>query len=109
MPTGALLVLTTLGSADAARTLVRGLVADRLIACGTVLPGGESIYRWRGAVTEESEVVVLLKTRVERWDALRAAVAARHPYEVPELLAFPAEHALEPYLAWLGAEVGGAP
>ena len=104
MPTGALLVLTTLGSADAAKSLVRGLVEDRLIACGTVLPSGQSIYRWRGAVTEESEVVVLLKTRVERWDALRAAVAKRHPYEVPELLAFPADHGLEPYLNWLAAE-----
>ena len=104
MPTGALLVLTTLGSADAAKSLVRGLVEDRLIACGTVLPGGQSIYRWRGAVTEESEVVVLLKTRVERWDALRAAVAQRHPYEVPELLAFPADQGLESYLNWLAAE-----
>jgi len=104
MPTGALLVLTTLGSADAARTLVRGLVEDRVIACGTVLPGGESIYRWRGSVTQESEVVVLLKTRVERWDALRTAVAARHPYEVPELLAFPADRGLESYLDWLNAE-----
>lgn len=105
MPTGALLVLTTLGSADAARTLVQGLVADRVIACGTILPAGESIYRWRGAVTTESEVVVLMKTRVERWEALRAAVASRHPYEVPELLAFPVEHGLDAYLAWLGTEV----
>src|SRR5687767_1685869 len=104
MPTGALLVLTTLGSADAAKSLVRGLVEDRVIACGTVLPGGESIYRWRGAVTEESEVVVLLKTRVEQWDALRAAVAKRHPYEVPELLAFSADQGLEPYLNWLATE-----
>jgi periplasmic divalent cation tolerance protein len=104
MPTGALLVLTTLGSADAARTLVRGLVEERLIACGTVLPAGQSIYRWRGSVTEESEVVVLLKTRVERWDALRAAVTARHPYQVPELLAFPVEHGLEAYLDWLWLE-----
>jgi periplasmic divalent cation tolerance protein len=104
LSTGALLVLTTLGSADAARMLVRGLVEDRVIACGTLLPAGASIYRWRGAVTEESEVVVLLKTRVEKWDALRAAVAARHPYEVPELLAFSVAHGLESYLSWLAAE-----
>lgn len=107
MPTGALLVLTTLGSVDAARSLVRSLVDDRLVACGTVLPGGLSIYRWRGSVTEESEVVVLLKTRVERWEALRAAVTARHPYEVPELLAFTVERGLDAYLAWLGAETDG--
>lgn len=104
MATGALLVMTTVGSAAAAQELIKGLVAERLVACGTMIDG-TSIYRWRGAVTEESEVVVLLKTRVERWEALRAAVAARHPYEVPELLAFPVDRALEPYLAWLGDEV----
>lgn len=104
MATGALLVVTTVGSAAAARELVRGLVAERLVACGTMIDGS-SIYRWQGAVTEESEVVVLLKTRVERWDALQAAIAARHPYEVPELLAFPVERGLAPYLAWLGTEV----
>ena len=104
MATGALLVVTTVGSADAARELVQGLVAERLVACGTMI-GGSSIYRWQGAVTEESEVVVLLKTRVERWDALQAAIAARHPYEVPELLAFPVQRGLEAYLAWLGTEV----
>lgn len=104
MATGALLVVTTVGSAAAAKDLVRSLVADRLIACGTMIDGA-SIYRWRGAVTEESEVVVLLKTRVERWDALRAAVASRHPYEVPELLAFPVDRGHDPYLAWLESEV----
>jgi periplasmic divalent cation tolerance protein len=104
MATGALLVMTTVGSAEAARALVRELVAERLIACGTMVDG-MSIYRWRGAVTEESEVVVLLKTRVERWETLRAAIAARHPYEVPELLAFPVERGLEAYLEWLGTEV----
>ena len=49
MATGALLVLTTLGSSGDARELVRGLVEDRLIACGTMVPAA-SIYRWEGAV-----------------------------------------------------------
>jgi periplasmic divalent cation tolerance protein len=98
-------VLTTLGSAAEALRLVRRLVEQRLVACGTVLPGATSVYRWRGDVTEEEEVVVLLKTVQGRWDALRAAVAAEHPYEVPELLALPVGAGLTPYLAWLSAEV----
>lgn len=104
MATGALLVLTTIGSTAAAQELVRSLVAERLVACGTMLEG-RSIYRWRGDVTEENEVVVLLKTRGEQWEALQAAVTARHPYEVPELLAFPVDRGLGPYLRWLAAEV----
>src|SRR5437870_4636128 len=103
----ALLVLTTLASEQDARALVTALVADRLVACGTLLPGARSIYRWAGKVTEETEVVVLLKTDARKWDALAAAVRAKHPYEVPELLALPVERGLEPYLAWLASEVEG--
>jgi len=105
MPTHALLVLTTLGSAADARAFVTGLVQDRLVACGTLLPGAASVYRWEGTITEEPEVVVLLKTDASKWDDLRAAVAERHPYEVPELLAFPVERGMDLYLSWLTSEV----
>jgi len=70
-----------------------------------VLPGAASIYRWEGAVKEESEVVVLLKTDASKWEALAAAVEERHPYEVPELLAFPVERGADLYLSWLTSEV----
>jgi periplasmic divalent cation tolerance protein len=103
----ALVVLTTLGSLDDARTLVRALVDERLIACGTLLPGARSIYRWDGEVKEEMEVVVLLKTEVSKWEALTAAIRRLHPYRVPELLALPVDRGLEPYLAWLRSEVVG--
>jgi periplasmic divalent cation tolerance protein len=101
----ALVVLTTLANDGDARTLVTALLADRLIACGTLLPGARSIYRWEGELTEESEVVVLLKTDVARWDALCRAVRAKHPYQVPELLALSVEHGLDAYLSWLTSEV----
>jgi len=104
MATDALVVLTTLGSSDDARKLVRGLVEERLVACGTVLPAA-SIYRWEGAVHEEEEVVVLLKTDASKWDALAAVLNDRHPYEVPELLAFPAEAGSPAYLSWLKGSV----
>jgi periplasmic divalent cation tolerance protein len=101
-----LVVITTLGQEAEARALVTALLQERVIACGTVLPGATSIYRWEGAVTEEREVVVLLKTDQTRWDALRAAVERRHPYRVPELLALPVAYGLDRYLAWLASEVG---
>jgi periplasmic divalent cation tolerance protein len=105
MATGALVVLTTVSSVEDARRLVQALVHERVIACGTILPAATSIYRWKNEVKEESEAVVLLKTDASRWDALVAAVRARHPYEVPELLALPAERGLQAYLDWLEHEV----
>ena len=101
----ALVVITTLGNEADARALVTALVARRLIACGTVLPGGRSIYRWEGKVTEAPEVVVLLKTVAARWTALKASVEQLHPYRVPELLALPVTDGLERYLTWLASEV----
>jgi len=101
----ALVVLTTLNKEDDARRLVRGLLEARLIACGTVLPGARSIYRWKGEVTEEDEMVVILKTDASKWDALATRVREDHPYRVPELLALPVTRGLDAYLRWLGAEV----
>lgn len=99
-----LLVLTTLGSAEDARTLVRRVVQDRVAACGTVLGGATSIYRWKGAVEEAEEVQVLLKTHRDRWDDLQTAVRTLHPYEVPELIALPITRGLPDYLEWVGHE-----
>ena len=105
MATDALVVITTLSSVEDARKLVHALMSERVIACGTILPAATSIYRWKNELKEETEAVVLLKTEASRWTALQAAVRARHPYEVPELLALPVERGLEAYLDWIEHEV----
>lgn len=99
-----IVALTTVASKDAARDLVKSLVDDQLIACGTIVSKGTSLFRWEGAVTEETEFVVLMKTRLARWDELRKAVEQRHPYEVPELLALPVEAGSARYLQWVAEE-----
>ncbi len=105
-PAPTITALTTAPSAEAAKRLVRTLVERRVIACGTVLPGAISIYRWQGAVAEEEEVVVLLKTTAARWAELAATLPGLHPYEVPELLALPVADGHAPYLEWVRAETG---
>ncbi len=102
--TDALVVLTTLASDDEALRLVRTLLDRRLIACGTILPGSRSIYRWQGKIADEREVVVLLKTRSARLEALKQAFAELHPYKVPELLAISVEAGLDRYLEWINSE-----
>ena len=104
MHTDALVVLTTLASEEEAVTLVRALLERRLVACGTVLPGGRSLYRWQGKIADEREAVVLLKTRSGRLESLKDAFATLHPYKVPELLAVPVEAGLDRYLEWIAGE-----
>ena len=98
------LAVTTVPSVEVGRALVKSLVERKLVACGNILPGVTSIYRWKGAVEESAEAVVLLKTRAERWDALREIFPSLHPYEVPELIVVPIIGGHQPYLDWLAAE-----
>jgi periplasmic divalent cation tolerance protein len=102
--TDALVVMTTVSSEDEAVTLIRGLLDQRLVACGTIVPGVRSLYRWEGKVADEREVIVLLKTRSARLEALEVAFGTLHPYKVPELLALPVEAGNAKYLGWLSAE-----
>lgn len=102
--TDAIVVLTTCASEDEAVRLVRTLLERRLIACGTLLPGARSFYRWEGKIADEREVCVLLKSRSARLDSLREAFGELHPYKVPELLALPVEAGLEKYLEWINSE-----
>ena len=101
----AVLAITTVTSEDAAVSLVRGLLEQRLIACGSILPAIRSIYRWEGRVADEKEILVPLKTTADRVPELSAAFKSLHPYDVPEFLTFGADSVLPAYLSWLAAEV----
>lgn len=98
-------VLVSCPSEAVAVELARALVGERLAACGSILPGIRSIYRWEGAVQDEAELLLLLKTRRDRADALCERVAALHPYQVPEAIALPVVTGLSPYLAWVSDQV----
>ncbi len=97
-------VLMTAPNRDVAVQLVRTLVDERLAACGNVLPGLVSIYRWEGDVQEDPEALVILKTHTGALDALLRRAPELHPYDVPELLALPVMEGLPSYLAWVGEE-----
>src|SRR5688572_24753626 len=102
--TDAIIVMTTFASMDEAVTLIKALLDRRMIACRTMLPASRSIYRWEGKVADEQEVVVLLKTRSARVDALEMAFGQLHPYKLPELLALPVVGGLARYLEWINDE-----
>lgn len=102
MPDEPIVVLVTAPAAgNAAERLARGLVEERLAACVNVVGGLRSFYRWEGAVTEDAEVQLLIKTVSGRFDALVAWVHEHHPYDVPEVVAVPIVRGSNAYLAWL--------
>jgi periplasmic divalent cation tolerance protein len=94
------LVLTTLGADADALALARTLVDERLAACVNVLPAMTSVYRWKGAVEQEREQQLVIKTTRGKLPALEARLRALHPYELPEFLVLDAAGSAE-YSAWI--------
>jgi periplasmic divalent cation tolerance protein len=94
-------VLTTFANAEDAAKAVRTLVDEQIIACGTILSGARSIYRWKDAIEDTEESVVLLKTSAERFPALEERLRAIHPYETPEIIALDPTAVSKDYADWV--------
>lgn len=94
-------VITTAANLEEATRVSRTLVEERLVACATVIPSVNSIYRWEGQVTSAPEILILLKTGAEQIPALEARIRDLHSYLTPEFLVLPVESGSIGYLEWL--------
>jgi periplasmic divalent cation tolerance protein len=104
---GFLLVMTACPTREVAVTVARTLVEAGHAACVNVVPAVHSVYVWRGELQADDEVLLLIKTTGAKFPALREALVAQHPYELPEVIAVGIEDGHHPYLDWL-AEPRGA-
>ena len=95
------LIITTFSDESEAEPIVRHLLEERLIACGTLLPGARSFYHWKGVVEEASEVVVLFKTDEAHSSDCMTRLAELHPYETPEIIQLDPLSVAAPYAAWI--------
>ena len=103
----AVFVYVTAPSAETAAAIARAVVEERLAACGNLIGGMRSIYRWQGAIVEAEETVLILKTRAALFEALAARIRALHPYDCPCIVALPLAAGTPDYLGWIFAETGG--
>ena len=95
-------VLITTPNQDVAQTIARLLVKNGLAACVNILPSIHSIYTWMEQVQEDTEILLIAKTRADLVeDRLIPAVKAVHPYEVPEIIALPILAGSKTYLDWI--------
>ena len=94
-------VLSTAGSEEEGARLANSLVERKLCACVNLVPGVRSFYRWEGAVQDDAEVLLIMKTTREKLQALTDHLTEIHGYEVPEVLAITLEEGSASYLEWL--------
>jgi len=101
-----LAVCTTVGRREDAQRLARALVERRLAACAQISEI-ESFFFWQGALQQEGEFRLMLKTTEDRYPAVEAALRELHPYELPAIHAFAFEHVYAAYAEWIAENAGG--
>jgi periplasmic divalent cation tolerance protein len=103
--TDKIVVFSACDSEEEAARLARHLVETHLAACVNIVPGARSFYRWKGAIEDTPEWLLIIKSRRDLFSALRAEIAKMHSYEVPEMLAIPVVEGAENYLGWMDREL----
>jgi periplasmic divalent cation tolerance protein len=98
-------VLTAVGAPPDAQRIARALVEERLAACVNVVPGVVSVYRWKGVVEKEDELLLIIKTIGERVEPLKGRLLELHPYELPEVVVIPIGSGHQAYLDWIAEQV----
>ena len=96
-----LVILVTVANTEEAVRISKRVVGKRLAACANIIPGVQSIFRWKGKIDESQEVLLILKSTKSRYSALEKLVQSMHTYEIPEIIALRVEDGLAQYLGWV--------
>jgi periplasmic divalent cation tolerance protein len=96
-----IIVLVTTANSDEANRIASAIVSKQLAACVNIVPAIESIYRWEGKVTRDSEALMIIKTTRDRYAQVERGVKEMHSYTTPEVIAVGIEQGSEEYLKWL--------
>ena len=97
------MVWVTFPHVEAATTIIEGLLEHRLAACVQTMPV-QSVYRWKGQLNRDSEVLAIIKTKASLYPEVEAFIRSRHSYEVPEILLLPVTAGFPGYVQWVGNE-----
>ena len=103
MADGYCIIMTTTSSQAEANRLAELLVTGKLAACVQSIPV-TSTYTWQGKLAQESEWLLLIKTRAEQYQAIQEALLQAHAYDTPEIIQVPINRGSPSYLAWIEAE-----
>lgn len=97
-------VYTTINTIQDARRIAHTLVEEQLVACVSIIPKIESIYRWKGAVEEEEEFILISKTIDANVKKTIQRIKALHTYELPDIIVLPVIGGLKDYLDYVSNE-----
>jgi periplasmic divalent cation tolerance protein len=101
----AIVVVTTVGTEEQANLIAREIIARRQAACVNIVPAIRSIYRWKGKICKDGELLLIVKTLEDEFDAVASTIRELHSYELPEILSFGVSRGDQRFLDWIASSV----
>ena len=95
-----IVILITCASSEEAEKITETLVSEKLIACGNIISGVQSIFFWQGKVSKEKEALIIAKSVKDKFSSIVARVKTLHSYTLPEIIALPLVEGSPEYLSW---------
>jgi len=95
------MVFVMAANEDESDRIAQALVEENLAACVNIVGPVRSVYRWRGAIENAREYMLVIKAPREHFSKLERRVLELHSYEVPEIVAVALAAGSKPYIAWL--------
>lgn len=96
-----IVVFSTVSESVAAENIARSLLEKKLIACANISAGLKSLYWWENKICEDSEYLIIMKTRADLFEKVREAILELHPYKVPEIISISAHDCHEAFYSWV--------
>jgi len=100
-----IIVFITVSSKKEAEKIARQLIKNKLAACVNIVNGVKSLFWWKGKVDQAKEILLIVKSRKEKFNKLAKLVKSSHSYAVPEIIAVPIACGFKPYLNWINESV----
>ncbi len=100
-----IVVFCTVPNEIVGRTIADELVGCRLAACVNIVPGLTSVYRWKGKIETDVEMLLIIKTIRSKYSGLEKKIREIHPYDVPEIIALDITSGSSDYLKWISKSV----
>src|SRR4051812_4498827 len=100
-PRDLMVVITSVGTEEQALDVAHALVRSRLAACVNIVPNIHSVYRWKGRVCDDGEMLLIIKTRAAGFDSVLETIHKVNTYELPEVLAYKVDWASPGFASWI--------
>ena len=96
-----IVVVTSVGTEEQAIDVAHALVRSRRAACVNIVPNVHSVYRWKGRVCDDGEMLLVIKTRASQFESVRETIQRVNTYELPEILGYRVDHSSQAFAAWI--------